>query len=88
MACSSGSRKLLEDLEAALLRLDQMRQPLLHRRIELRRREGRGAGGTLLPGQLLALHEVEQRHQRARHARVGGGVGGLEHHRQHRRDAF
>jgi hypothetical protein len=44
-------------------------------------RERGGAEGALLPGELLALHEVEHGHQRARNLGVGGAVGRLEHHR-------
>ena len=55
----------------------------------VRRRSGEGgrAGGTLLAGEFLALHQVEQRHHRGRHARVGRGVGGLEDNTQQRIDA-
>ena len=81
-----GIRELGEDLEAALLRLDQV-QPLGPLRVvDAARGEGGGAEGALLARELLALHEVEQRHQQARDLGVGGAVGGLEHHRQQPRD--
>ncbi len=55
--------KLAEDLEAALLRFDQVQPLLLVRVVGFARCKGGGAQRAFLPGEFLALHEVEQRHQ-------------------------
>ena len=71
-----------KDLQAALLRVDQVQPVLLAGGGAGAAAEDRGAGGAFLAGQLLALHEVQHGNQQARDVGVGGTVGGLEDHGQ------
>jgi len=71
-----------EHLEAALLRLHQVPPVLPAGRVDGAGRERARAEGALLPGELPALHEIEQGDQGPGDRRIGGAVGRLEHHRQ------
>src|SRR5690606_40314544 len=52
----------------------QVQQGALARPPDCTGSERRRTRRPLLAGELLALHEVEQRHQQARHRRVGGDI--------------
>ena len=77
-----GVGELGKHLQAALLRFDQVQQALLFRGLGVAGGKQGRAGRALLARKLLALHEVEQRSELARHLGVGGAVGRLEHHGQ------
>ena len=56
-------RKVGEQLEVALLGVDEVHQALLVARVAAPRGEGQGTDGTLLARQLLAVEQVEECHK-------------------------
>lgn len=74
-----GDRRFLgevaEGLEAALLGIDQVGNPLLMDGIAVARPEAKRPDGALLPGEFLALDEIEEGHQRTRDLRIDDGIG-------------